>query len=909
MIKKIGRKHLEAVFMAGPISLGVVLMASMFLPWKPASAQSIQPVMIKDINAHPALLGVPASLAEHNGRIYFEAPARQARAGLWSMSAAGGDLRYETALSFHGVSTLRSSSGPLFLAESRVGSPGTPSRIGAYFGGGSPVWYGPSLGSTAHFLDDRPIAVIGDKALFEGADSSVYRTDGSDAGTELIMAAETGLGFGVVLHGSLRSLGEHAIFGFRRDDEVTFYTQDASDHDPMALISVPQGPPYFSYSYARVQDGVYWYLFTDGNCANVKVVRSEGSPSDTTLWQNVSPGPGTCLGASNGFSVWKNRLYYYALESVFVIDLNKGQVEHVATLGGWVTNMTVLNDAIVLAVGSEYGRSLHRLVEHDGQHSVYAITANGSPVTTSPESPYFHLPFPSNRNRFVYQCEADLCSSTGEDNTAQVLVEAHKFSNHWPATVIYSNFLYVPARSQSRAAIVILSGEPDLSVTVANTENGTQSAFRYTSAPNLSRGLWHGNALIHGDIQLCDGSDGLGSSCPFGFMRSDGTAAGTTVLAQVHSDWRSTHNFGAADGRLLVSGDMAENGALVKALASLPLTLDATDSVIASGLPLHSFLMTVNAASESFVLTYCPASSSTSLCVTDPRLSSWMTILEGPAPCFSDAKPLITLGGRALFTARDCQIFPATYSLWSTDGLGMDVQKLADVWHCDNLFDPVEHQGHWYFCGADHLGPAVWRTDGSIDSTEKILNWHDVRSIASSGDLLYVLRSGTEFDQHELWRSDGAEIGTFLLASGSRFERLTAVDGRVHWIQEAPGIHSWKYWVSDGSIVGTHMIESDGIVSPAGEIVSVPHALRPADAEWAAILSCISESKGIELCVVNADGAGMTMITDIAPGPLSSGPHSFEVGPEAVFFKASDGWHGVELFRLDTDYIFVSGFE
>ena len=60
-----------------------------------------------------------------------------------------------------------------------------------------------------------------------------------------------------------------------------------------------------------------------------------------------------------------------------------------------------------------------------------------------------------------------------------------------------------------------------------------------------------------------------------------------------------------------------------------------------------------------------------------------------------------------------------------------------------------------------------------------------------------------------------------------------------------------------------------------------------------------SDSTGTELWKSDGTAAGTTLVKDLLPGPESSSPAGFTKSGDKLFFSASDGVHGTELWAAD----------
>ncbi|MBZ0110854.1 MAG: hyalin, partial [Thermoanaerobaculia bacterium] len=108
---------------------------------------------------------------------------------------------------------------------------------------------------------------------------------------------------------------------------------------------------------------------------------------------------------------------------------------------------------------------------------------------------------------------------------------------------------------------------------------------------------------------------------------------------------------------------------------------------------------------------------------------------------------------------------------------------------------------------------------------------------------------------------------------------------------------------TDGTPAGTSLV-ADLNVGPAS---SLPRDLVVHDGT---IFFAASDGvNGSELWHLESQAKGPALLQDIHPGPGSSSPSLLSVGDDRLCFTATDGVHGFELWSLSLDFLFVDGFE
>ncbi len=156
-------------------------------------------------------------------------------------------------------------------------------------------------------------------------------------------------------------------------------------------------------------------------------------------------------------------------------------------------------------------------------------------------------------------------------------------------------------------------------------------------------------------------------------------------------------------------------------------------------------------------------------------------------------------------------------------------------------------------------------------------------------------------DGRQLWRSDGTEAGTQIIAKvgGGVFSstlptQLTRLGDYVYFVaQDEAGSELWQ---SDGTTAGTKRITN---LNPTPFVGSNPEELTA----WGNKLAFTAEtaSSGRELYVYDPAISKATRVGNVQPGPLGSVPSGLTVLGERLLFVADDGVHGRELWSAAAD--------
>ena len=320
-----------------------------------------------------------------------------------------------------------------------------------------------------------------------------------------------------------------------------------------------------------------------------------------------------------------------------------------------------------------------------------------------------------------------------------------------------------------------------------------------------------------------------------------------------------------------------------------------------------------------------------------------------PGAGSSSPLKLLSLGGKLFFAATDGT---TGFEPMVSDGTEGGTFPLGDLWPGTNssmqqgclTCNAIAIGSTAYFSAPDGGvgGSQLWRSDGTIAGTVKVLANASASDLVDVGGRIYFACVPVGFSTASLYTSDGTTPGTgsvnapiFLSGIG-----MTAFNGLAYF-QADDGGSGTELWRSDGTAGGTIRVSS----LAAGSSSSYPLHLTPVggslffraygdvgeglcvtDGNLAGttflkqVRVGVSEtSKGqivnlngtalfigddgsgdFELWRSDGSSAGTVRVKDIQPGP-SGGltGSSLVVMGNAVYFAANDGAHGVELWRSD----------
>lgn len=287
-----------------------------------------------------------------------------------------------------------------------------------------------------------------------------------------------------------------------------------------------------------------------------------------------------------------------------------------------------------------------------------------------------------------------------------------------------------------------------------------------------------------------------------------------------------------------------------------------------------------------------------------------------PGPEGSDPRDLTVSGGLIYFQAWGGG---GRSDLWRSDGTAAGTFRISvptDVLVPTHLTDV---EGTLFFLGYDIAlaSYTLWKTDGFTATlvTDGVGDWVFVSEMAAVDDAVFFVT--WNYSEAELWRSDGTEAGTTRVRSfGSTLpEGLTAVGGTLFFraTDAAAGTELWK---SDGTDAGTVRVAD---LRPGPESSS-PFGLTA----FGDLLAFTADdgTAGRELWRSDGTEAGTWLLGDLAPGPESSNPQHLIAFGDLLFFSAyqsgsaglwrTDGtaagtWKVIEITDIFFDLVALDG--
>jgi ELWxxDGT repeat protein len=255
-----------------------------------------------------------------------------------------------------------------------------------------------------------------------------------------------------------------------------------------------------------------------------------------------------------------------------------------------------------------------------------------------------------------------------------------------------------------------------------------------------------------------------------------------------------------------------------------------------------------------------------------------------------------------------------SYGLWVTDGTESGTQLIK---YSSINFDPknlVAFNNKLFFsANNDTAGFELWSSDGTITGTKLFKDLYTgsnssyPKSLTAMGNKLYFYATSPSVGR-ELWVSDGTTTGTMMVkdiisGTGSGIDLnysspLTLYNNKLYFCAN-DGVNGQELWVTDGSTPGTQMIKD---ITPGSASSGNFYYFQVYNNKL--YFNADNGTSGAELWVTDGTTPGTVLFKDINPGAVGSAPtlmnsHMLGINNTRLFFTASDGVHGFELWKSD----------
>ncbi len=296
-----------------------------------------------------------------------------------------------------------------------------------------------------------------------------------------------------------------------------------------------------------------------------------------------------------------------------------------------------------------------------------------------------------------------------------------------------------------------------------------------------------------------------------------------------------------------------------------------------------------------------------------------------PGSASSSPNRLTNVNGTLFFNASDGS---HGYELWKSNGTSTGTTLVKDIQVGSPSSNPqgqANVNGTLFFAANDGAhGYELWKSDGTSAGTGMVMDSNPGTTYSFPFNLTNV--GGTLFFQnndgshgYELWMSNGTSTGTALVKdifpgsfqgpyggyypNSSSPGALTNVGGTLFFAAQ-DATYGREVWRSDGTAAGTVRLGGSG----PSNLTNVSGTL---------FFSAYDSTHGVELWQSNGTSTGTVLVKDIFPGvskityysyfgglyyeylPNRSAPGNLTNVRGLLFFSATDGSHGYELWQSD----------
>lgn len=242
--------------------------------------------------------------------------------------------------------------------------------------------------------------------------------------------------------------------------------------------------------------------------------------------------------------------------------------------------------------------------------------------------------------------------------------------------------------------------------------------------------------------------------------------------------------------------------------------------------------------------------------------------------------------------------------LWSTDGTRAGSFQVHEA--ATTIRDLTNVNGTLFFAADSRFTPngvELWKSDGTpagtmlvkeiVPNDPNLTFTAEPRFLTNVNGTLFFSAYGGSAVGNELWKSDGSESGTVLVAdiragtNGSYPSQLTNLNGTLYFMNGSDGGRIWK---SDGTAAGTIAAETT--------------TTRPVIYSYTKVNGTLfftsQRQLGFELWKYDSATKATSLVAGINPAwiPITA-PHSLVNVGGTLFFVANDGVHGPELWKSD----------
>lgn len=288
-----------------------------------------------------------------------------------------------------------------------------------------------------------------------------------------------------------------------------------------------------------------------------------------------------------------------------------------------------------------------------------------------------------------------------------------------------------------------------------------------------------------------------------------------------------------------------------------------------------------------------------------------LRVKDGTSNYGSSPYNLYNMNGVLYFAANN---YTNGQELWKSDGTQQGTIMVKDIAANSSNSSPndlININGVLYFSANDGSGinPGgieLWKSDGTSAGTVMVKDicntttrpWASICPFRKVNNELYFvpIYKGDNTLGTELWKSDGTNAGTVLIANirvhTSSLENAIVFNGSLYFVafDEVNGDELWK---SDGTLTGTVIlkdINTGTANAQISQIISYNGSL---------FFAANNGTNGIELWKSDGSASGTFMLKDIFLGVGNSQPSLFLNYNNSLYFAATDQTNGYKKWKTD----------
>lgn len=755
-------------------------------------------------------------------------------------------------------------------------------------------------------------------SFFVGTDDKhgreLWKTDGTEAGTELVKDIYTGPDGSSPFN--LTEVGSTLFFA--AFDSATQRIQLMKSDGTASGTGRVMKTTLSSFSNFTNVNGTLFFVATFA-LNGEEIYKSDGTDAGTVILKDINAGTSSSSYPSGLINV-NGTLYFKAQDGTNGLELWKSNgteggtvmVKDILTTGSANPNdLTDVNGVLFFNAQDGNGRELWK---SDG---TAAGTVMVKDINTSASSTPRLL---TNVNGTLY--------FNADDGTSGTTLWTSDGTSSGTA-MVKSNF----------PAARIISFKNNAIIASSNELWATDGTSMGTSSIKSSLSVNSDIAVLNNDFYFA-GNDGTNGD---ELWKSDGTSSGTIMVKEIAqgmsrsapesiTNLNGTLFFGADDGTVgqeLWSSDGTQNGTqLVKDIrqdrkigtsfkefmaVDDQLFFVAKDQLWTSdGRPSNTIELGVRGSNlvnyKDSLFFRGSGTNGEELWKSDGTVNGTVEAVDVVSVVSSSPQDFYVSGGNLYFRARVSGTNQGR-ELWKTDGTATGTRFLKDIQsgNTSGAFSPMaDLNGLFVFIADDGIhGLELWKSDGTSTGTVLL---KDIRSGTSSSgirssailgsSLLFAANDKTH--GNELWKSDGTEAGTVLvkdIISGGNSSvsntEIIAFAGAVYFMaNDGNHLNGWELWTSDGTESGTKLVKDINPNGPsyiADMVTMGSHFYFVAD----------DGQNGRELWKSDGSASGTVLVSDIATGVASSNPEKLTALNNRLYFTADDGRSGIELWETD----------